>query len=78
MAREGRRKTHTGFWWGKSERKMILGRPRRRWENNTKMDLKEIGREIVKWIDLAKDWGDKLAVVNTVTNFQVSENAEIS
>jgi hypothetical protein len=39
-------------WTGRKE---PFGRPRRRWENNIKMDLKEIGWEGVAWIDLAQD-----------------------
>ena len=33
---------HTGFWWGKPEGKRPLGMPRRRWEDNNKMDLQEV------------------------------------
>ena len=40
---------------GKSEEKKPLGRPRRRWENNIKMDLQELGCGGVDWIDLAQD-----------------------
>jgi hypothetical protein len=36
----------TGFWWEKSEVKRLLGRLRRRWEDNIKMDMKEIGWEL--------------------------------
>jgi hypothetical protein len=39
----------------KPERKRPLGRPRRRWINNIKMDLLEIGLNVVDWIGLAKD-----------------------
>jgi hypothetical protein len=38
---------------GKPERKRPLGRPRRRWEDNTEIDLREIGRGGMDWIDLA-------------------------
>jgi hypothetical protein len=34
--------THTEFWWGKTEGKRPLGRPRLRWEDNVKMDLQEV------------------------------------
>jgi len=34
---------YTGFWWGKPEGKRPPGRPRRRWEDNIKMDLQEVG-----------------------------------
>jgi hypothetical protein len=39
----------------KPERKRPLGRPRRRWVDNTKMDLIEIGWDGVDWIDMAQD-----------------------
>jgi hypothetical protein len=39
----GRRGMHIGFWWGKSEGKRPLARPRRRWVDNIKMDLRKIG-----------------------------------
>jgi len=38
---------------GIPERKRPLGRPRSRWEDNIKMDLQEMGREGMDWIDLA-------------------------
>ena len=34
---------YTGFWWGKPEGKRSFERPRRRWEDNIKMDLQELG-----------------------------------
>jgi hypothetical protein len=37
---------------GKLEGKRPLGRPRRRWEENVKMDLQEVGCEVMTWIDL--------------------------
>jgi len=40
---------------GKPEGKRPLGRPRRRWEDNIKMDLQAVGREGMDWIDLAQD-----------------------
>jgi len=40
---------------GKPEGKRPLGRPRRRWEDNIKMDLQELGCEGVDWIELAQD-----------------------
>jgi hypothetical protein len=56
-ARMGRRGIHIRFWWGQPEGKKPLGRPRRRWEDNTriKMDLREIGWGALDWIDLAQD-----------------------
>jgi hypothetical protein len=43
---------HIGNWWGKPEGKKPLGRPRCRWVNNIKMDLREIGRDDMDLIDL--------------------------
>jgi hypothetical protein len=42
---------------GKPEGKRPLGRPRRRWENNVKVDLQELGCEFMDWIELAQDRG---------------------
>jgi hypothetical protein len=42
---------------GRPEGRRPLGRPRRRWENNIKMDLQEVGWEGVDWIDMARDMG---------------------
>ena len=41
---------------GKPEGKRPLGRPRFRWEDNIKMDLKKVGCEARNWLDLARDW----------------------
>jgi hypothetical protein len=57
---------------GKSEGKRLLERPRRRWEDGIKMDLRETGWGIVEWIHLAQDWDRWRAVVNTVMNPRVS------
>jgi hypothetical protein len=48
-----------------------LGRPRRRWENNIKMDLREIGFGDVDWIHWAQDKDRWRALVNTVMNLRV-------
>jgi hypothetical protein len=53
---------------GKPQRKIMIGRPRHRWENNIKMTLKEMGWEGVNWIDLAQDRDQPRALVNTVRN----------
>jgi hypothetical protein len=50
-------------------------RPRRRWEDNIRMDLREIGWEGVDWIHLAQDRDQWWALVNTVMNFGVPEKA---
>jgi hypothetical protein len=56
---------------GKPKGKRPLGRPRRRWENNIKIDLREIGWGGLDWIDLAQDRDQWRAVVNTVMNLRV-------
>jgi hypothetical protein len=48
-----------------------LGRPGSRWEDNIKMDLREIEFGVVDWIDLAQDRDRWRAVVNTVMNLRV-------
>jgi hypothetical protein len=55
----------------KPEGRSPLGRPRRRWEDNIKMDLGEIGFGDVDWIRLAQDRDRWRALVNTVMSFQV-------
>ena len=56
---------------GKPEGKRPLGRPRRRWEDNIKMDLQEVGGGCGDWMELAQDRDRWLALVNTVMNFRV-------
>jgi hypothetical protein len=50
-----RGQAYTGFWWGKPEGKRQLRRPRRRWEDNIKLDLQEMGCGGMDWIELAQD-----------------------
>jgi hypothetical protein len=56
---------------GKPEGKRPLGRPRHKWVNNIKMDLRNIGCDSVDWIDLAQDRDQWRALVNTVMNLWV-------
>jgi hypothetical protein len=56
---------------GKSEGKRPLGRPRRRWVDNIRMYLGEVGWGDVDWIGLAKDRNSWRAVVNSVLNLRV-------
>jgi hypothetical protein len=56
---------------GKPEGKRPLERPRRRWEDGIKMDLREIGWGAVEWIHLAQDRDRLGVVVNAVMNLRV-------
>jgi hypothetical protein len=56
---------------GKPEGKRPLARPRRRWTNNIKMDLLEIGLNVVDWIGLAQDRYRWRALVNSAMNLRV-------
>jgi hypothetical protein len=56
---------------GKPEGRRPLGRPRRRWEDNIKTDLREIGFGDVDWIRLARVRDRWRALVNTVMNLRV-------
>jgi hypothetical protein len=67
----GRRGTCIGYWCKSQEEKRPLGRPRRRWVDNIKMDLGETGCDGVDWIGLA-EYGDKWGtLVNVVMNLRV-------
>jgi hypothetical protein len=56
---------------GKSEGKRPLGRPRRKWEDNIKRDLQEVGGGGGDWMERAQDRERWRALVTTVMNFQV-------
>jgi hypothetical protein len=56
---------------GKPEGRRPLGRPRRRWEDNIKMDLLEVGCGGMDWIDLTQDRDRWRAVVYTVMNLRL-------
>jgi len=56
---------------GKPEGKRPLGRPRHRWEDNTKMDLKEVGCGGMDWIELAQDRDSWHTLVNVAMNLWV-------
>jgi hypothetical protein len=60
-----------GLLVGKPEGKRPLGRPRRRWIDNIKMDLLEIGLSVVDWTGLAPDRDKWRALVNAVMNLRV-------
>jgi 3-oxoacyl-ACP reductase-like protein len=56
---------------GKPEGRRPLGRPRRRWEDNIKMDLQEVGCGEMDWMELDQYRNRWLAFVNAVMNFRV-------
>jgi hypothetical protein len=55
----------------KKEAKRLLGRPRRRWVDNIRMDLGEIGWDGVDWVDLAQDRDQWRTLVNAVMKLRV-------
>jgi hypothetical protein len=62
---------HTIFLVGKPERKRQLRSRRCRWEDNIRIDLKEVGWDGVNWVHLFRDWVRGWDVVNTVMNLGV-------
>jgi hypothetical protein len=56
---------------GRRDRKRPLGRPRRRWEDNIKMDFPEVGWGDMGWIVLAQDGDSWWVLVNAVINIRV-------
>jgi hypothetical protein len=71
VARMGKVRGAYSILVGRPEGRRPLGRPRRRWEDNIKMDLIEIGFGDVDWIRLAQDRDRWRALVNTVMNLRV-------
>ena len=63
---------------GEPEGKRPLGRPRRRWEDNIKMDLREVGGSCGDWMELAQDRDRWQVLVCTVRNFRVPKMRGIS
>ena len=63
---------------GETSGKEPLRRPRRRWEDNIKMDLQELGGGCGNWMDLAQDRDRWRALVSTVMNFRVPKMRGIS
>jgi hypothetical protein len=60
---------------GRPEVRRPLGRPRCKWEDNIKIELKEVGWKDVDWIDMAQDRDRWRALVNAVMNLRVPYNA---
>jgi hypothetical protein len=71
VAQMGEMRNRYNILVGKPEGKRTLVRPRHRWEDNIRMDFKEIGWEGVYWIHLTQDRDQWWTVVNTVMNLQV-------
>jgi hypothetical protein len=61
---------HIGYW-GKPEGRRPLGRARRRWADNIKIDLREIEWDGMDWVELAQDRDQWRALVNTAMNLRV-------
>jgi len=75
IARMGERRGVYRILVGKPVGKRPLGRPRRRWEDNIKMDIQEVGCGGRDWIELAQDRDRWRSVVNAVMNRRVPYNA---
>jgi hypothetical protein len=75
VARIGEKRNMYRLLVGKPDGKRPLGRPRRRWIDNIKMDLLEIGLNVLDWIGLAQDRYRWRALVSSVMNFRVPLNA---
>jgi len=71
VARMGEGRGEYRFLVGKPEEKRPLGRPRRRWEDNIKMDLQKVSFGGMDWIKLAQDRDSWRALVNAVMNLHV-------
>jgi hypothetical protein len=71
VSRMGEKRNAYRLLVGKPEGKRPLGRPRRRWVDNIRMDLAEVGWGDVDWIGLAKDRNRWRTLVNSVLNLQV-------
>jgi hypothetical protein len=71
VTRMGEKRNAYRLLVGKPEGKRPLGRPRRMWLDNSRMDLIEIGWDGVKWIGLVQDRDKRRALVNVVMNLRV-------
>jgi hypothetical protein len=75
VARIGEKRNAYRIWMGNPEGKRPLGRPRRRWVDNIKMDLRKTGWDGMDWIDLAQDRDQCRALLNAVMKLRVPQRA---
>ena len=71
VARMGEERGVYRVWVGKPEGKRALGRPRRKWVDNIRMDLQEVGCGCMDWIGRAQDRDRWRTLVSAVMNFRV-------
>jgi transcription termination factor 2 len=71
VARMGEKRNPYRVLTGKPEGKRPLGRTRSRWVDNIKIDLREIGWDVMDWINPAQDRDQWMALVNTAMNLRV-------
>jgi hypothetical protein len=69
----GQKRNTLQFWW-ESQKERPLERSRRRWEDNIKMELREIGWGGMDWVNLAQGRDQCRVLVNMVMNLQVPKN----
>ena len=71
VARMGEERGCIGSWWGKPVGRKAMGRPSRRWVDNIRMNLQEVGCGYMDWIGLARDRDMWRTVVSAVMNLRV-------
>jgi len=71
VARMGEERGCIGSWKGKPEGRSPLGRPRRRWVDNIRMDLQEVGCGYMDWIGLAQGRDTRRTLVSAAMNLRV-------
>ncbi|KAJ4450628.1 hypothetical protein ANN_02056 [Periplaneta americana] len=77
VARMGESRNSYRVLVGRPEGKRPLGRPRRRWEDNIKMDLREVGYDDREWINLAQDRDQWRAYVRAAMNLRSQQNTQV-
>jgi len=78
VARIGEMRNERNILVRKPEGKRPLGKRRRRWEDNIRMDLREIGRQGVEWMHVVQDRHQWRALLNTAMNFRIPKRWGIS